>query len=268
MTVINLDVKVKTFATAGVVPTTTNLHAGRLAVNTADNLLFFSTGTTIVPLYTVSLTGTTGQINVDATNKAAPILSLASNAVLPGTGAITIPVGTTAQRPTASFGMLRANTTTSTVEAYDGTTWASLVTADVEITDLIQARKTTTYAMTTSYVALTFDTNDISLGSTLTHSTSSNTSRITTSVAGTFEIYYTVDIVSTAGDNITYSYMQKNGTTQIPGTVLTTTTQKDSTISRKIYVTLAANDYIELYIKGVTQQTLQIGALMSARRLT
>lgn len=40
-----------------------------------------------------------------------------------GTAALKIPVGTTAQRPTAVQGMIRYNTTTSSFEIYDGSAW-------------------------------------------------------------------------------------------------------------------------------------------------
>jgi len=40
------------------------------------------------------------------------------------TGAWTIPVGTTAQRPSSpATGMIRFNTTTSLVEVYNGSSW-------------------------------------------------------------------------------------------------------------------------------------------------
>jgi hypothetical protein len=43
------------------------------------------------------------------------------------TGALRIPVGTTAQRPTvATAGMIRFNTTLSSTEFYNGTTWISI----------------------------------------------------------------------------------------------------------------------------------------------
>ena len=43
-----------------------------------------------------------------------------------GTDAVTLPVGTTAQRPTAAQGMLRYNTTTAGFEGYSGSAWSSL----------------------------------------------------------------------------------------------------------------------------------------------
>lgn len=44
----------------------------------------------------------------------------------PGTGAITVPVGTTAQEPTGATGMLRFNSTTSSFEGYNGSVWGAL----------------------------------------------------------------------------------------------------------------------------------------------
>lgn len=45
-----------------------------------------------------------------------------------GAQAITLPVGTTAERPTGAFGMIRANSTTGKIEWYDSTSssWKDL----------------------------------------------------------------------------------------------------------------------------------------------
>jgi hypothetical protein len=44
--------------------------------------------------------------------------------IVQGTSAVTLPVGTTAQRPvTPVIGMVRVNTTTNALEVYSGTTW-------------------------------------------------------------------------------------------------------------------------------------------------
>jgi hypothetical protein len=57
-----------------------------------------------------SIVGTLNQITVTVTNNVATI-SITNNPVLPGTGSVTIPIGTTAQRPaTPTAGMLRLNT--------------------------------------------------------------------------------------------------------------------------------------------------------------
>jgi len=57
-----------------------------------------------------SILGTTNQINVSVTAGVATV-SLATNPVLPGNGSVTIPTGTTLQRPsTTTVGMMRLNT--------------------------------------------------------------------------------------------------------------------------------------------------------------
>ena len=82
------------------------------------------------------------QIWLDTTTAAAPIIkqrnsannawitigqiSAAGNLILAGTGAVDVPVGTTAQRPTASQGMMRYNTTLSSFEGYDGSNWGTI----------------------------------------------------------------------------------------------------------------------------------------------
>lgn len=73
------------------------------------------------------LFGTAQQINVtDGNGTNSPVFSLAPNTVIPGTGAITIPVGTTAQRPVGQDGMIRYNTDSNSYEVYDSGSWTSL----------------------------------------------------------------------------------------------------------------------------------------------
>ena len=53
---------------------------------------------------------------------------------LDGTGALKFPVGTTAQRPSASQGMVRYNSTTNQLEVYDGSEWANVNSQPFEAT--------------------------------------------------------------------------------------------------------------------------------------
>ena len=53
-------------------------------------------------------------------------LEVTGNAFINSTGAIKVPVGTTAQRPTAATGKIRYNTTLSQYEGYDGSSWSLL----------------------------------------------------------------------------------------------------------------------------------------------
>lgn len=69
----------------------------------------------------VSGTGSIGG-NTDITGT----LSVTGDTSINSTGAIKVPVGTTAQRPTAATGKIRYNSTTSSYEGYDGSSWSSL----------------------------------------------------------------------------------------------------------------------------------------------
>jgi hypothetical protein len=53
-------------------------------------------------------------------------LEVTGSASINSTSAIKVPVGTTAQRPTAATGKIRYNSTTASYEGYDGSGWAPL----------------------------------------------------------------------------------------------------------------------------------------------
>ena len=78
------------------------------------------TGTTII--------GTTNQISIANGNgvTGSPTVSIYPNPVLPGTGSVVLPQGTTAQR-SGTNGALRYNTDTATLEAYTNNAWGAIV---------------------------------------------------------------------------------------------------------------------------------------------
>ena len=70
--------------------------------------------------------GTANQITIaNSTGTDNPVFAIASDAVLPGTGAVTVPVGTTAQQPSGSIGQIRYNSTTQTFDGYASGSWRS-----------------------------------------------------------------------------------------------------------------------------------------------
>ena len=73
----------------------------------------------------VSIIGTANQISMANGNASAgnPTISLASDAVMPGTAGMTIPKGTTAQQPAGVDGQFRFNTSTSTFDGYASGSW-------------------------------------------------------------------------------------------------------------------------------------------------
>ena len=72
-----------------------------------------------------TLTGTANQIGITNTNGVGnPVFSIANDPVMPGTGAMTIPIGTTGQQPIASVsGMIRYDTTAGAFYGYSGGAW-------------------------------------------------------------------------------------------------------------------------------------------------
>lgn len=69
-----------------------------------------------------TITGTASQITVaNGTGVSGnPTISLADNPVIPGTGGVVVPAGTTGQRGTSTLGNIRYNSTTGLFEGYNG----------------------------------------------------------------------------------------------------------------------------------------------------
>lgn len=69
--------------------------------------------------------GTLTGLTVSGTTNLAGV-SVSGDITMTGTGAIDVPSGTTAERPTANQGQLRFNTTTTQFEGYNGSAWSSV----------------------------------------------------------------------------------------------------------------------------------------------
>ena len=69
----------------------------------------------------------TGALTLQTSTTDALAISAAQNVTLSSTGALSVPSGTTAQRPSSPVnGMLRYNTTIPQLEIYLGGTWTAL----------------------------------------------------------------------------------------------------------------------------------------------
>jgi hypothetical protein len=81
-------------------------------------------GSTVTGL---AILGTADQIDVaNGTGPSDPTISIADNPTLPGTGAVLMPGGTTAERPGGTAGQVRFNSDTVFMEYYTGLAWANL----------------------------------------------------------------------------------------------------------------------------------------------
>ena len=118
-----------TFALTGIAASVANLSG--------TGMLALTGGGTSVSGRT--MLGTTNQINLANGDGASgsPTFSLADNAVLPGVEGVTIPAGTTAERPSpANEGEIRYNTDTLKVEAYLNGTWTTFGTGNGTVTSV------------------------------------------------------------------------------------------------------------------------------------
>jgi len=84
-----------------------------------NGLMVLSTGGNIT---SATITGTASQIDVaNGTGISGnPTISLSSDPVIPGTGGVVVPAGTTGQRGTSTLGNFRYNSTTGLFEGYNG----------------------------------------------------------------------------------------------------------------------------------------------------
>ena len=92
------------------------------------------------------LMGTANQVTITPQGEGNLIAALAANPIFPGTGAATMPSGTTAQRPDpATAGSIRYNTTTAALETPIGLAWQKFVLDDdIRLTgdaNVLQVRK-------------------------------------------------------------------------------------------------------------------------------
>ena len=96
-------------------------QALNLANASFDGFMVLSTAGTVT---STTLVGTASQIDITNTNGVGnPVFSIANDPIIPGTGSITIPTGTSGQQPFGSDGQFRFNSTTQTFDGYSTGAW-------------------------------------------------------------------------------------------------------------------------------------------------
>ena len=133
-------------STAAAAPVAGNLVNGELAININDGKLYYKDNAGVVQVLATKGTAAIGGSNTQVQFNNSGVLGGPANLTWNGTtlavtgavtatadsaftstGALTIPVGTTAQQPgTPATGMLRFNSTDASFEGYDGSAWGSI----------------------------------------------------------------------------------------------------------------------------------------------
>ena len=158
-------------------PSTTVAY--KIWVDTSTNLLKIRNSSNNGWLVLGSLTDAAHTNNFGLATKADPdftgTVDSAGDIVMAGTGALKLPNGTTAQRPTAATGQIRFNSTTTEFEGYNGSAWGGLASGVPVDTILAHAANTpptgflecngsnisrSTYATLFSAISTTFGVGD------------------------------------------------------------------------------------------------------------
>jgi len=106
----------------------TNITWVLRASTTSHNNLSGLQGGTSSEYYHLTSAEYTGLVSKSVAETISGAWTFSDDLTLSGTGAIKVPEGTTAQRPTPAEGMLRKNSTTSKIEGYEAGAWKNMIT--------------------------------------------------------------------------------------------------------------------------------------------
>jgi hypothetical protein len=148
---------------------------------------------------TRQILGTASQIDVtDGNFVNSPVIAIASDPILPGSGGLVVPVGTTGQRGSSTNGNFRYNSTTASFEGFANGVWGSIVSGS--------------------------GVNSISFGSTGLTPASTTTGSVV--VAGTLNVSS-----GGSGTNTLTGYLIGNGTSAFTSSATIPTTDLSGTIT-------------------------------------
>jgi hypothetical protein len=154
---INVPAVAGTMVTTGDTGTVTNTMLAGSIANAKLSNSSVTIGATTVAL------GATATTLVGITSLGVNSSSPAVTAVFSGTDAISLPSGTTAQRPTGAAGYLRFNSTTTQFEGYNGSAWSSVGGAAISNDTSTATNVYPLFASATTGTALTVYTSNAKL---------------------------------------------------------------------------------------------------------
>ena len=182
-------------------------------------------------------------------------LEASSTVTFTGTGAALMPSGTTAQQPgTPTNGMIRYNTTTSSLEGYINSAWTTIGSATPVSGPTFSSYLASNQSVTTNTATkVNLDTEEWDTASCF----DTSTHRFTPTQAGYYQINGCVYLTGTANtQGNAYVYIYKNGSAYKQGDSITTTAADGTgltfVISTIVYFN-GSTDYVELW--GSNQQT-------------
>ena len=259
--------------------------AGNPAISLSTNLQNLSslsgTGLMTISGTTFSqttITGTANQIGV-VNGNSAPVLSLASNAILPGTGGVTVPAGTTAQRAGGN-GAFRYNTDSSVFEGYVAGSWVALGNGTVTSVSFTSGIISVATATTTPALTVAGTSGGVpyfSSGTTWASSAVLTASAImlgggagaapTTTTTGTGVLTAVGNTVNTTGGLVTVDGTVTLTNKTLTSPTLTNPTLTNPTVTDYIETPFAANTSTAITL-DLTSGTVQILTLTGSPTIT
>ena len=178
VTSLTAGTNISVSASTGAVTVSTTANP-TFATSTTTPIVYGGTGTgSSLTLQSTSGVGATDSIAMKVGNAGAiTALSIATTGIVsfPTTGAIVLPASTTGNQPTGQTGMLRFNTTTTSFEGYNGTSWGSIGGSSVptgggsdQIFYLNGQTVTTSYSIPAGQNAGSFGPITVNAGATVT----------------------------------------------------------------------------------------------------
>jgi hypothetical protein len=226
-----------------------------------------------------NVNGTNNQINV-LNGSTTPIISIASNPVIPGSASITMPVGATAARPAGVNGMLRYNTDLGLFEGYINGAWQTLAagsgvtsiatgtgllggpitsTGTIDIDTTVVATLTGTQTLTNKTISGSTNTLTNIANASLTNSAITiNGSSV--SLGGSITVTATATNALTIGTGLTgTSYNGSAAVTIAIDTAVVATLTGTQTLTNKS-MSGSANTFTNLPNSALTNSSLTIGS--------
>ena len=210
--------------------------AAAIANMSGTGMLAIVGGTTIAGR---QITGTANQITVTDGNGAGnPTLAIASDPVLPGTGGVVVPAGTTGQRGSSTLGNIRFNSTLGLFEGYNGA-WTAFASGS-GVTSVATGTGLTGGPIT-STGTISIDVTGVSAG---TYGSSTNVGQFTVNAQGQL----------TFAGNVAISASSIGAVTSVSGTA------NEITATGTTSVTLALPAALTFTGKTVTDGTFNMAA--------
>lgn len=131
-----------------------------MAQVTGTGLLAYQNGATAGG---VQIIGSSNQISVANGNGSGgnPTISIADNAILPGTGSVTVPNGTSLQEPVGSAGMVRYDTTLARFRGFQNGSWVTFGVGDGTVTSISGTGNQITVVNPTTTPTISLATNPV-----------------------------------------------------------------------------------------------------------